>query len=137
MKKLNVVIDTNILVSILKGSTYLAPIYFAFKEDKFKLVVNSEIIKELAAVLYRPHLKIASNDIKELFRLIKLKALRVKIQPLSISTCRDPKDNFILEIAQAVKTCIIISNDKDLLSLSPFGNIPIITPEEFLDKIKE
>lgn len=37
MKDLRVVIDTNVLVSILKGSHKLSFIYTAFKEDRFKL----------------------------------------------------------------------------------------------------
>lgn len=136
MKELKVVIDTNILVSILKGKPSLSLIYSFLKEDRFKLVISAEILKELAAVLYRPHLKIDSRDIKELFRLIRVKGIRINLPPLFIKVCRDPKDNFILELAVESKADFIVTGDKDLLVLSPFKDIPILTTKEFISCIK-
>lgn len=135
MKEVKVVIDSNIIVSILKGSPRLSPIYTAFKEGRFKLVISAGILKELAAVLYRPSLKIEPNDIKELFRLIKFKALRVKPRIQLINACRDPKDNFILELAIEARADFIVSSDKDLIVLKNFQKIPIITPDQFLNKL--
>lgn len=136
MKELKVVIDSNILVSILKGKPNLSLIYTFFKEGKFKLVVSAEILKELAAVLYRPHLKINPSDIKELFRLIKEKAIRVTLSHPFINVCRDPKDNFILELAVKSGADCIVTGDEDLLVLSPFEGLPIITLKEFLSRLR-
>lgn len=136
MKELKVVIDSNILVSILKGSAVLSPIYTAFKEGRLKLIVNSELLKELAAVLSRPCLHIDRTDIKELFRLIKFKAVRLKSITSLPRICRDPKDNFILELAVVSDADFIVTGDKDLLVLKSFRGIPIIKPREFLKQIK-
>lgn len=136
MEKPRVVIDTNVLVSILKGSHQLSFIYAAFKEDRFKLVVNTEILRELSAVLCEPRLGINSEDIKELFRLIKIKASRIKSTAPFINVCRDTEDNFILELALTAKADIILTGDKDLLCLNPFKNIGIIPPKEFMNFLK-
>ena len=136
MKELTAIIDTNVLVSILKGSRGLSSIYTAFKTNNFKLVVSDEILKELAAVLYRSHLKIDHRDIKELFRLIKMKALRVKSRPSSIDVCRDPKDNFILELACQTKADFIVTGDEDLLVLKSFRDTLIIPPQEFIRRLE-
>ncbi len=53
----------------------------------------------------------------------------------SIRACRDPKDDKFLELAINAEAMCIISGDKDLLELSPFRNIPIMKPDEFLDSL--
>lgn len=131
-----VVIDSNVLVSILKGSPRLSLIYNAFKDGRFKLVISAGILKELSAVLYRPSLQIDSDDIKELFLLIKINALRFRPR-IRLNACRDAKDDFILELAVEAKAHCIVTGDKDLLELSPFRGIPIITPKEFLKRLNK
>lgn len=136
MKEPKAVIDTNIIVGILKGSAKLSLIYTAFKENKFKLIISPEVLKELSAVLYRPRLNIDSRNIKELFRLIKTRAVRMELSSPFINACRDPKDNFILELAVEAKVDCIVTGDKDLLALNPFQRIPIITAGEFIIRLK-
>lgn len=137
MKEPKVIIDSNVLVSILKGSKSLSALYKAFKQKRFKLIISSEILKELAAVLYRPSLGINPKDIKELFKLIKMKAIRVKPRRLHIDICRDPADNFILELALESKADFIVTGDKDLLVLKHFRKIPIVTPKKFINRLKK
>ena len=137
MKEPKVVIDSNVLVSILKGKPSLSLIYILFKEERFKLVISAEVLKELSAVLYRPHLKIDSRDIKELFRLIKAKAIRIDLPPPFIDACRDPKDNFILELAIKARADFIVTGDKDLLVLKSFHSIPILTTHQFLLRLNK
>jgi hypothetical protein len=137
MKEPKVIIDSNVLVSILKGSKSLSALYKAFKQERFKLIISSEILKELAAVLYRPSLEISSKDIRKLFKLIKMKAIRIKPRCLHIDICRDPADNFILELASEAKADFIVTGDKDLLVLKSFRKIPIITPKEFIALLKK
>lgn len=137
MHELKVVIDSNIIVTILKGFPSLSYIYSAFKNGRFKLVISDELLKELAYVLARPRLHISAADIKELFRLIKMRAVRVNLGPEIITICRDhPKDNFILQLAVESKADFIVTGDKDLLVLSPFRGIAIIKLKEFNTKLE-
>ena len=52
----------------------------------------------------------------------------------SISVCQDPKDNMFLELAIYGGAKAIVSGDRDLLVLSPFNNIIIMTVKQFLDQ---
>ena len=53
------------------------------------------------------------------------------IKPLYV--CRDPKDNMYLELAVSACVSCIITGDKDLLTLDPFGKIRIISAAGFMD----
>ncbi|GAB3639919.1 hypothetical protein GCM10027423_05550 [Spirosoma arcticum] len=53
---------------------------------------------------------------------------------LSIRVCRDPKDDKFLDVAKAANVTLIVSGDKDLLDLNPFGGIPIITARAFIEQ---
>jgi hypothetical protein len=136
MKEIKAVIDTNVLVSILKGNPYLSFIYFAFKQNRFKLVINSKTIRELSIVLRRPRLKINPADIKELFRVIKARAIRLKTSKPFITACRDPKDNFLIELAILSQADFIVTGDQDLLCLNPFQNVQTIPPAVFIAILK-
>jgi putative PIN family toxin of toxin-antitoxin system len=51
-----------------------------------------------------------------------------------IAACRDPKDDKFLELAVSGRATCLISGDPELLVLSPFQEIPIVTPQAFLEK---
>jgi putative PIN family toxin of toxin-antitoxin system len=53
----------------------------------------------------------------------------------SISACRDPDDNRILELAVDGNATAIVSGDSDLLVLHPFRGIAILNPHDFVASI--
>ena len=52
----------------------------------------------------------------------------------TISACRDPKDDMVLECAVVSGAPYIITGDKDLLALDPYDGIRIVTPADFLEQ---
>ena len=46
--------------------------------------------------------------------------------------CRDPGDDMLLETALLGRADCVITGDQDLLVMSPFQGIPILTPAEAL-----
>jgi uncharacterized protein len=46
--------------------------------------------------------------------------------------CRDPNDDHLLECAQKSEAALIVTGDRDLLSLEFFGGRGIITPREYI-----
>jgi uncharacterized protein len=56
----------------------------------------------------------------------------VVIEELLVPELRDPKDQMILATAIAGNAEVIISGDKDLLTLCSFRDIFIFSPFEFL-----
>jgi predicted nucleic acid-binding protein len=50
----------------------------------------------------------------------------------AVTDCRDPTDNKYLELALEARARTIISSDADLLVLSPWRSVAILTPAEYL-----
>jgi len=61
---------------------------------------------------------------------------RVVVSGKLCGVCRDPKDDFILECAVTGRADMIVTGDKDLLSLDPYGAIRILTPRQYLEAAK-
>lgn len=57
------------------------------------------------------------------------------IEPaVAVNDCPDFEDNRILECAAATGSTLIVSDDTDLLSMSPWRAIPVITSEQFVQR---
>jgi len=128
---LRVVLDTNVFISVLIGGRLKDELYPLLLRGKFQLVFSSVLFNELIYVLSQPKFNLEESDIENLRIFLKRRAIFVEPEG-SISICRDVKDNKILECAIAEKVDFIVTGDKDLLILSPFHKIRIITPAEFL-----
>jgi predicted nucleic acid-binding protein len=55
--------------------------------------------------------------------------------PRTVHDCPDHEDNLILDLAAEVGALILVSNDTDLLSMSPWRGTPIIEPAAFAAKV--
>jgi putative PIN family toxin of toxin-antitoxin system len=55
--------------------------------------------------------------------------------PRTVHDCPDHEDNLILDLAADVGALLIVSNDVDLISMSPWRGTPILTPEVFRQKV--
>lgn len=55
--------------------------------------------------------------------------------PRTVHDCPDHEDNMILDLAGEVGALIMVSNDPDLLSMSPWRGTPIIDPAAFASKV--
>ncbi|MDX9867411.1 MAG: putative toxin-antitoxin system toxin component, PIN family [Kiritimatiellia bacterium] len=49
--------------------------------------------------------------------------------------CRDPYDEMFLTLAAQGKADFLVTGDADLLSVNGFSACPIVTPEQFRQKI--
>lgn len=55
--------------------------------------------------------------------------------PRTVHDCPDHEDNLILDLAAEVGALLIVSNDVDLISMSPWRGTPIVTPDVFRQKV--
>ncbi|MDQ2874441.1 MAG: hypothetical protein M3Y33_06410 [Actinomycetota bacterium] len=55
--------------------------------------------------------------------------------PRAVHDCPDHEDNMILDLAAEVGALIMVSNDSDLLAMSPWRGTPIIDPAAFASKV--
>ena len=53
----------------------------------------------------------------------------------SVQACRDPEDDRALELAVNGNATYVVTGDADLLALSPFRGVKIVTPAEFLKSL--
>lgn len=55
--------------------------------------------------------------------------------PATVHDCRDYEDNRILDLAAEVGALLVVSEDTDLTSMSPWRGTPILRPREFASKV--
>jgi putative PIN family toxin of toxin-antitoxin system len=128
---MKVVIDTNIWISYLLGGL-LNELDEWILSRKLKVAVSEEMLKELSDVISRRKFRSLFTDerVKELFALLDNYAVVVSPKQ-RVDICRDPKDNFLLEVALEGQVSYLVTGDDDLLVLDPFRNIRILRPADF------
>lgn len=134
------VIDTNVFVSGIIGSSYPTQITQAWRKGKFILVISIPIIEEISEVLRRPEIKkfirLTPGKIKAIIKALKTRAY---IAPTEIKVDvieADPADNKFLACAlEGFADYIITGDKKHLLPLKNFYGIKIISPKEFVTKV--
>lgn len=55
--------------------------------------------------------------------------------PRTVHDCPDYEDNLILDLAAEAGALIVVSNDTDLLAMSPWRGTPILEPKAFAAKV--
>ena len=68
-----------------------------------------------------------------LFLVYQRRARLVSPLRLSARVCRDPDDDLVLATALAAQADVIITGDKDLLTLKTHGGVRIRSPRQFMD----
>lgn len=128
---LKITLDTNIFLSAFIFGGISKTIFDLILDNKLQLYTSSDLQKE---VLKKFKQFGAGNEALTDAKLF-LEEKSIYITPkLQITICRDPKDNYILELAQTAQADFLITRDKDLLDLpdNASKNTKIVKPEEFL-----
>jgi len=136
---MRVVVDSNILVSaLIRPQGRVGAVLHHVRQGNYTLLYAPALLEELVDVLTRPRIRdkygITEDDVKAVLALFLLRGEAV-VSDMTITACRDPKDNKFLEVAVVGEADVIVSGDEDLLVLNPFRGVPIITPAEFLNKL--
>jgi putative PIN family toxin of toxin-antitoxin system len=97
------------------------------------ILASLETLHELEDVLLRARFeRYQAIAVRRKF----LETIEPYFEPISVRTrisiCRHPKDDKFLELAMDGRADLIITGDNDLLVLSSFEGIPIITPMQYL-----
>src|SRR3989338_5945176 len=136
---MKVTLDTNVLVSGTFWTGNSFKILELIDKNRIKNVASKEIIKEYYEVINSDEIidKIKDKKLRMLKIAHKLITKSEIVEPsVKIDIIKDdPDDNKILECAIAGNVDCIVSNDKHLLKLKKFRNIPILTPDDFVENI--
>jgi hypothetical protein len=128
------VLDTNIVVSAL-----------LFKRSKPRqaldrarnvgiLLMSQAIWEEVEAVLSRSKFnQYVTLGERQLFLIGLSQTVEFVEIEETLSVCRDPKDNKVLDLAVSGEAQAIITGDQDLLILHPFKGVSILTVDQFLE----
>lgn len=130
-QRIRIILDTNIWIS------YLISHHLQFIDDliignKVALVYSDELIEEFIEVARRPRLKkyFSDDDLMELLDLLKWYGI-MTIPQSQLNLCRDPKDNFLLNLAVDAKADYLVTGDDDLLDLKTVDHCKIISLSTF------
>ena len=130
----SIVLDTNALVSrlLLPGSVPAQAVRKAVQEAD--ILMSEATLNELADVLARAKFD-PYVSIEERQEFIRLLGRIVDIVPIvyAVYECRDPRDNKFLEVAVNGEADLIVSGDDDLLVLSPFRGVGIVSPAAYVE----
>lgn len=130
---MRVVLDTNTVVSALLFSGISSKLVSLWQKGLITPLLSREILDEYLRVLSYPKFDLSEGEIKELIQEEILPYAEVVKPKRRLRVVqRDPSDNKFLECAVAGKARVIISGDKELLSLGRYRQIPIQSPAQFL-----
>lgn len=111
----------------------------AFDADEFSLYVSPHIMENLARVLVeKTGIQPANVEriVDAVLEIVETSGGAVIDPPRQAFDVADHEDNLILDLAIAAEATIVVSNDTDLTSLSPWHNrIAIMRPQEFVARV--
>lgn len=130
---LRVVLDTNVIISAILFGGKPREILSLVGKKNIISVTSAPLIAELLDVLVK----------KFRFPVAKIRLVEKKIKKLSvlvypkehIDRLDDEPDNRVLEAAVEGKCDVIVTGDRELLHLSIYRDIRIVTPEQFLKAV--
>ena len=132
---MKIVLDINIFVSSFFWDGNPRRIMERIIDGKDTLFTCTEILQETASVMARPKFKTGNEYVVHFIRSIEEVANPISITGVIQNVCRDSDDDKILECALLANADYIITGDDDLLVLSAFRGIKIVTAKEYLVSI--
>lgn len=129
---MKIIIDTNLWISFLIGhqTNIVRRILI---DTQFSVYVCKQLIEEIRDVAGRNKIRryFSSNDLEDLMSIINSFCIFVNIDHQAKSPIRDPKDLYLLSLAETINADYIISGDADLTDLKKHHNTRIIKMSEF------
>lgn len=134
MKNKRIILDTNLWISFLISNKLDQLDQLIFNKT-ITLIFSEELIEEFLEVAFRPKFKRFFNrdNIELLLKHFDEYGIMVEVKS-NLDICRDPKDNFILNLAADSNADYLITGDQDLLILEKIQGAQIITINQFFDK---
>lgn len=140
VRSYQIVLDTNVLLSALRsqyGASFL--LLSLIEDERFRLNLSVALVLEYEDVLKRSelNLQLTHQEIDDVIDFLCQNANLREIFYLWRPILRDPKDDFVLELAVESNSDFIVTfNTKDFVKAEIFG-IKAVTPSDFLRIIGE
>jgi putative PIN family toxin of toxin-antitoxin system len=130
------VLDTNVLMSGIFFGGGPGRLLDAWTVGRFELVLSPAILDEYRRVGAELAAKYParSEALTPVLALIAMNASMVDAAPLPEPVSTDPDDDKFLAAAIAAKARMVVSGDQDLLEVSGWRGIEVLTPRAFVDR---
>ena len=131
---LKVVLDTNTVLSALLFKTgRLTWIRELWESRRITPLVSPSTVDELVRALAYPKFRLEPSDVAALLASYLLRAEVVSsISPRrDVPKCRDAQDQMFLDLAQASGAAVLVTGDRDLLTLRDEAGFAIEAPSQF------
>jgi putative PIN family toxin of toxin-antitoxin system len=138
--RLRVVLDTNVLVAGLRsraGASFR--LLESLRAGAYEIAVSVPLVLEYEAVLVRQakELGLSTADVGVILNFVCSVAVPQNIHYLWRPQLRDPKDEFVLELAVAGKCrAIVTHNRRDFVGAERLG-VEVLSPGQFLRQLEE
>jgi len=131
---MRIILDTNLWISYLINKR-LSQIDELIFDDRLTILFSEESLQEFIEVTNRLKFEkyFSKEDVINLLLLFDFYGELVEIKS-NIEICRDPKDNFLLNLAVDGNADYLITGDKDLLEIGKIDQTSILTFKEFVEK---
>ena len=128
---MRVVIDTNLWISFVISNKINMLENLVVENDAI-IIFSKELIIEIENSITKTKLQKLIKDFSfSEMLLVFIDYIEMIETKSNILICRDPKDNFLLNLAVDGKADYLITGDKDLLILEKINNTNIISMSDF------
>jgi len=131
---MKVFLDTNVIASAMATRGLCADVFrTAIAIEFHDLVVSPQLIGELQRIL-KSKFGASAEMIADVVWLLRQDTIASEALPLSAIPLSDPADIAIVSSAFNGGADILVTGDKEVLSLKRLGTMQILTPRQFWDK---
>ena len=131
---MRIVVDTNVFISGVFFAGLPYQILDAWRCGMVQIVISPPILDEYRRV----GAKLASDfpriELQPGLELLAAEAVVVDMSAIPEQVCRDLDDDKFLACAIAGNTKVVISGDRDLLAVSGYTGINVLTPRAFVER---
>lgn len=133
---MKILFDTNLWISFMIGKR-LSSLADVLCRHDVEVYISDQELDEIRRAIARPKFdKLISAETRYyFFEMVYDVCFFTDITVDAKSDIRDPKDLYLLSMAESVPVDYIVSGDRDLTDLKEHAGIPILTYNELLAKL--
>ena len=129
---MKVILDCNIWISFLL-SRQDCLLRRMLMDTRFDICICEELLAEIVKVARRDKIRkrVSEAELQQLLKIIDAFCEKTTIDHIAESIIRDPKDLYLLSLAETIDADYIVSGDKDLTDLNQHLSTRIIKLADF------
>lgn len=138
-KKIEVFLDSCILIQYFKGDKELKNLFSPEILNKVQFAINPIVFQEILLINKRMNEKIEFDKLEKYLKVIPITENIGEDEVKKIKMIRNylVHSNDILIIKSSLEECdYLLSTDKELLNIGSIGSLKIINPKEFFNLMR-